>query len=89
MHPEIVTDGPDSCPICGMALEPMGLPPADAGADPELVDFTRRFTVGAALTAPLLVLSMWPMAGLPVKNWLDSSAAGWAELILSLPVVLW
>ncbi len=89
MHPEIVTDGPDSCPICGMALEPMGLPPADAGADPELVDFTRRFTVGAALTAPLLVLSMGPMAGLPVKNWLDSSAAGWAELILSLPVVLW
>jgi Cu+-exporting ATPase len=89
MHPEIVTDGPDSCPICGMALEPMGLPPADAGPDPELVDFTRRFTVGASLTVPLLILSMGPMAGLPVKAWLGSGAAGWAELVLSLPVVLW
>src|SRR5687768_8535398 len=23
MHPEIVRDGPGSCPICGMALEPV------------------------------------------------------------------
>src|SRR5690349_10835689 len=23
MHPEIVREGPGSCPICGMALEPM------------------------------------------------------------------
>src|SRR5687767_11276482 len=23
MHPEVVRDGPGSCPICGMALEPM------------------------------------------------------------------
>jgi len=89
MHPEIVTDGPSSCPICGMALEPMGLPLADAGADPELVDFTRRFTVGAALTVPLLILSMGPMVGLPVKSWLGGGTTGWAELVLSLPVVLW
>src|SRR5687767_5318167 len=23
MHPEVVQDGPGSCPICGMALEPL------------------------------------------------------------------
>ena len=28
MHPEIVRDAPDDCPICGMALEPMGVPNA-------------------------------------------------------------
>lgn len=26
MHPEIQQQGPGSCPICGMALEPMGVP---------------------------------------------------------------
>ncbi len=30
MHPQIIRDGPGSCPICGMALEPM-MPSADAG----------------------------------------------------------
>src|SRR5690606_8207194 len=42
MHPEIVRDKPGSCPICGMALEPMGVPSGDEGPNPELVDFTRR-----------------------------------------------
>ena len=89
MHPEIVKEGPGTCPICGMALEPMGLPSADAGPDPELLDFTRRFTVGALLTLPLLILSMGPMAGLTIRPWLGGELAGWAELVLSVPVVLW
>ena len=55
MHPEIVRDRPGSCPICGMALEPMGVPTGDEGPNPELVDFTRRFWVSAALSMPLLV----------------------------------
>src|SRR5216683_7389927 len=36
MHPEIVRDGPGNCPICGMALESVGLP-VD-GPNPELID---------------------------------------------------
>ena len=62
MHPEIVQDGPGTCPICGMALEPKGVPAADAGPNPELVDFTRRLKIGAALALPLLVLAMGPDA---------------------------
>ena len=93
MDPEIVQEGPGSCPICGMALEPMGIPPADAGPNPELVDFTRRFAVGAVFSVPLLAISMGPMAGLPVKDWLaglsGAHAAAWAELFLATPVVLW
>lgn len=93
MDPEIVQEGPGSCPICGMALEPMGIPPADAGPNPELVDFTRRFTLGAILAVPLVAVSMGPMAGLPVKDLLSvlggAHMAAWVELILATPVVLW
>src|SRR5882672_9820868 len=42
MHPQIRRLGPGSCPICGMALEPM-TPAAREGANPELRDMTRRF----------------------------------------------
>ena len=89
MHPEIVQEGPGDCPICGMALEPMGIPPADAGPNPELLDFTRRFWVGAALTVPILVLTMGPMLGLGIREWLGERTAIWTELVLSAPVVLW
>src|SRR4051812_36002993 len=81
MHPEIVRDGPAACPICGMALEPMT---AAAGGDephPELADMTRRFWVGAALSAPLLILAMSGLMG--------SRLLVWVQLILATPVVLW
>ena len=89
MHPEIVRDKPGSCPICGMALEPMGVPTGDEGPNPELIDFTRRFWVSAALSLPLLVLTMGPMLGLPVREWIGERAAVWLELALATPVVLW
>ena len=93
MDPEIIQEGPGSCPVSGMALEPMGIPPADAGPNPELVDFTRRFFVGVILGVPLVAVSMGPMAGLPVKEWLSglggAHMAAWVELVLATPVVLW
>ena len=49
MHPEIVQEGPGHCPICGMALEPMGVPP-EITDNPELIDFTRRLTVAVPLS---------------------------------------
>jgi P-type Cu+ transporter len=89
MHPEIEQIGPGECPICGMALEPKGVPAADEGPNPELVDFRRRFVVGVALTVPLLVLSMGPMLGLPVREWLGERLTLWLELLLGTPVILW
>ena len=89
MHPEIEQIGPGDCPICGMALEPKGLPTGDEGPNPELVDFRRRFAVGTVLTVPLLVLAMGPMLGLPVGAWLGERTARWLELILATPVILW
>jgi Cu+-exporting ATPase len=84
MHPEIVQDGPGDCPLCGMALEPMGVPTGDEGPNPELVDFTRRFWVSVTLALPLVVISMGPMVGLPVRDWLGERVAVWAEFALGL-----
>jgi Cu+-exporting ATPase len=89
MHPEIVQEGPGTCPICGMALEPKGIPPADAGPSPELVDFTHRLRVGTVLTLPLLVIAMGPDLGLALDRWLSPVTAGWLELALATPVVAW
>ncbi|QPC88420.1 heavy metal translocating P-type ATPase [Mesorhizobium sp. NBSH29] len=89
MHPEIVRDKPSSCPLCGMALEPMGVPTGDEGPNPELVDFTRRFWVSAVLALPLFIIAMAPMVGLPLRDWIGERTAVWLELALATPVVLW
>ena len=89
MDPEIIQEGPGTCPICGMALEPMGIPTGDEGPNPELVDFTRRFWVGTILTIPVLILAMGPMLGLPIREWLGEPVAAWLELVLATPIVLW
>lgn len=89
MHPEVVSDHPGDCPKCGMALEPMGVPAADEGPNPELVDFTRRLWISAALSIPLLLLSMGPMFGLPFRDWFGEPLASGIELVLATPVVLW
>ena len=90
MHPEIVLDEFGDCPKCGMALEPMGVPAADDGPNPELVDFKGRFWVGAALSVPLLVLTMGPFVGLGfVREILGERTTLWVEFILGTPVILW
>jgi Cu+-exporting ATPase len=89
MHPEIIRDKPGSCPKCGMALEPMGVPTGDEGPNPELVDFTRRFWVSAVLALPLLAIAMGPMLGLPFREWIGEQVAVWLELALATPVVVW
>jgi Cu+-exporting ATPase len=90
MHPEIESIGPSDCPICGMALEPKGVPTGEEGPNPELVDFKRRFLIGAALTVPLLVLTMGPFVGLGfVRDIFGERATVWIELALATPVILW
>lgn len=90
MHPEIIQEGPGSCPKCGMALEPMGIPTEDTGPNPELIDFTRRFWIGAIFTVPLLVLSMGPFVGLGfIREMIGEKLTLWIELILGTPVILW
>jgi Cu+-exporting ATPase len=88
MHPEIRQIGPGSCPICGMALEPV-----DASIDegnPELDDMTRRFRVSLALTVPILAFMVSELLpGQPLHALLPHGAANWIEMALAAPVVLW
>src|SRR5690606_24228900 len=57
--------------------------------DRELVDFTRRLWVSVLLSVPIMVLAMGGMVGLPVREWIGERLAGWLELALATPVVLW
>src|SRR6267154_2051091 len=85
MHPEIVRDRPGSCPICGMALEPMDVF-AEVEADPEYESMRLRFWVSAALSVPLLVLSMF---GESLGLHIAPAVLHWIEFVLATPVVLW
>ena len=58
MHPEVRQQGAGSCPICGMALEPLEVT-ADSGPDPELIDMSRRFKIAAVLSAPIELFPVW------------------------------
>lgn len=79
--------GPGSCPICGMALEPV-MASAEPGESPELRDMTKRFWVGLALTVPVFILEM----GAHLVNlhaFIAPQLSNWIQLVLATPVVLW
>ena len=89
MHPEVVRDEPGSCPICGMALEPRSVTP-DELPNPELVDMTRRFWIGAGLGLPVFALAMAEMVlGSRVTDLVDRATSNWIQLVFATPVVLW
>jgi len=87
MCPGVESDRPGACPKCGMDLVP-----TDAAAeddDGEFRKMTKRFWIAVSLSVPLLLVSMGPMIGLPVRDWLPRQVGGWVELLLASPVVLW
>ena len=84
MHPEIVRDGPGTCPACGMALEPV-MPSLDEDENPELTDFRRRFFLTLPLSLAVFVLAMF-------AHYFDARSAATRtvlEFVLAAPVVLW
>ena len=87
MHPEIRQEGPGSCPICGMALEPEEIT-LDQGPNHELVDMTRRLWAAVALSVPVVVLDMgghfFGLGHAIPHGWMN-----WILLALATPVVLW
>lgn len=91
MHPEIVQDGPGTCPKCGMALEPMQ-PSVDDGPDLELAVMQQRFWIGAALTVPVFLIAMaglLPSARLMTFLHDQMATLNWVQFGLATPVVLW
>ncbi len=89
MHPQIVRNGPESCPICGMALE-LKTPSAVEQPNPELADMKRRFLISLVLTIPVFIAAMGEMIpGQPLQHLGQQRTWTWVELILGSPVILW
>jgi Cu+-exporting ATPase len=91
MHPQIIRDKPGNCPICGMTLEQRDVASsATDPSNPELVNMTRRFWIGVALTLPLLAVMVSDiLPGHPIQHLLPGALLGWIEFALATPVVLW
>jgi Cu+-exporting ATPase len=87
MHPQIRQTGPGNCPICGMALEPEIQ--TGEGDDREVRQVRNKFWIALVLAAPVVAIAM----GLHLFDFgLSDGTAGilrGAELLLSIPVVLW
>ena len=89
MHPEIRQDGPGSCPICGMALEPEEFS-LETGPDPEYIDMRRRFWVSAIFSIPLFIYAMGDLIpGKPFEGLFEPGVAQLLQFLLATPVVLW
>jgi len=86
MHPEVRQIGPGDCPICGMALEPVDVSVGEEDQH-ELIDMRRRLWVSAALTVPLVAMSM--MGELAASGGGPMGLPAWLQLLLATPVVLW
>jgi len=89
MHPEIKQLGPGSCPLCGMALEPMEVS-AEEAPSPELIDFSKRLKVSLVFSIPLLILAMSEMfAKNPFHEMFPGNGINWIQFALAAPVVMW
>ncbi len=86
MDPEIRQIGPGTCPICGMALEP-DMPSADAGPNPEYIDFLRRLILAGPLVLPIVILEMGGHVG--GFEWMPPFISGLIQLAFALPIVAW
>lgn len=87
MHPQVRQVGPGTCPICGMALEPVVATGA-TGESAELRDMTRRFWIGLALTLPVFALEMGGHL-FDIAHAVGAQRSNWIQLLLGTPVVLW
>jgi Cu+-exporting ATPase len=86
MHPQIRQMGPGSCPICGMALEPVTAT-LHAEDDSEYQMMLKRFWVCTVLSIPLLFVTMGGRHLIHSQELLEQLK--WFEVALGTPVILW
>ncbi|MBE2285509.1 MAG: heavy metal translocating P-type ATPase [Prosthecobacter sp.] len=87
------SDKPGSCPQCGMALEKNPLAKRNEpeccgdGGDDEVKDLWWRVRWSAAMTIPVVLLSMG--MDLPVIRSIPHDASAWMQFVWATPVVFW
>ena len=85
MHPQIRQIGPGFCPICGLWSRRRH---GETGPSAELVDMTRRFWIGLALSVPVVALEMGGhLTGL--SHYVSQTTSNWIQMVLATPIVLW
>ena len=90
MHPEVRAAQPGTCPVCGMALEPLITDTGEPSVSPELADMSRRLRFSAALTAPVFLLAMGEhIPGIELDRLASPRALAWVQAALTTPVVLY
>lgn len=88
MHPEIISDQPGACPICGMDLIPMGLD--EAAEDQTYEELLRKFKIAAVFTIPIFIIAMTEMIpDNPLFKLMELKYWNWVQFIFSLPVVFY
>ena len=90
MDPEVESDRPGACPICGMALEPRTVT-LEEGPNPEYVEMKRRFWISVPLALGTLLLAMGDalLPGEPMGSLLAPRWRMLLELTLATPVCTW
>lgn len=85
MHPEIQQSTPGSCPICGMALEPLTLS-LEPQENIEYQDMKKRFLIALIGTIPVFIVAMSEH----FISWkLSPTISAWLQAILTSIVVLY
>lgn len=89
MDPEVKSDHPGNCPICGMPLEPDPTSAVNLNADTGQRDLWRRFVVATVCTIPVFLLAMGPMLGIPLTEGWAASTSTIVQMVLTSVVVCW
>lgn len=89
MHPEVEQEGPGSCPKCGMDLEPKKSTEADSSEHKAYQTMLRKFWVSVAFTVPVFFIAMSDMVGVSLDGIASETTWGWAQWILSTPVIFY
>lgn len=87
MHPQVKKIGPGTCPICGMALEPVIFSSDHPEDQTEYLMMRNRFWVGVVLSIPLLFITMGGRS--LIQSAVLHSYLPWFEFLVASPVVLW
>jgi Cu+-exporting ATPase len=87
MHPQVRQDHPGSCPICGMALEPV-VATGEHVHNLELADMSERFWIGLGLAVPVVFLGMLGEL-LGLDRVVSPVASQWIQFLFATPVVFW
>lgn len=88
MHPEVESEKPGNCPICGMALEPQQV--TIAPENTEYLYMLKRFWISLIFTVPVFVIAMLnDLSPALLADITFGHQIQWFEFALATPVVWW